>query len=270
MSHGHHHSPSPPPPAPPPVVTPPSGATLHYSANGNFANGDFNAAGDPGSVGFNMADVSSQSVADSLPSGVVGLMWTGGPTGDTASFESMINATASDPKVWGYYLADDAQPGDAVNLKAEVDYIHQHAPTKMSFVLPENMSGDTSPVAAFGPAAVDMTTSNDLVGVDPYPVRSQYAGGMNLDVINDRVAAWESAGWQDSQMVPLFQAFGNYPGGDWNLPSTTQENEILQRWASLLPSPKFDYAYSWGQQLGDTSLSMSPDLQQVFAAHNAA
>lgn len=265
MSHGHNHHNQPPPPPPPS-----GGTTLHFSANGNFANGAFDAPGDPGSVGFNLADVSSQAVADSLPTGDMGLMWTGGPTGDTAAFESIINATANDPKVYGYYLADDAQPGDVVNLKAEVDYIHAHAPTKMSFVLPENMNGDTSPVAAFGPAAVDMTTSKDLVGVDPYPVRTQYAGGMNLDVINYRVAAWESAGWQDSQMVPLFQAFGNYPGGDWNLPTAAQETEILQRWASLLPTPAFDYAYSWGQQLGDTSLSMSPALQQVFAAHNAA
>src|SRR5690348_1477603 len=103
MSHGHHHHTQPPPP-PPVVSPPPSGTTLHYAANGNFAAGDFNAPGDPGSVGFNMADVSSQAVADSLPAGVVGLMWTGGPTGATAAFENMINATASDPKVWGYYL----------------------------------------------------------------------------------------------------------------------------------------------------------------------
>jgi hypothetical protein len=39
---------------------------------------------------------------------------------------------------------------------------------------------------------------------------------------------------------------------------------------SVLPNPAFDYAYSWGVQLGDTALSDDSPLQQVFATHNAA
>jgi hypothetical protein len=48
-----------------------------------------------------------------------------------------------------------------------------------------------------------------------------------------------------------------------------EERQLLSTWASVLPAAAFDYAYSWGQQHGDTSLSMSPGLEQVFAAHNA-
>src|SRR6185437_14944134 len=130
--------------------------SLHYSPNGNFANGNYDSAGDPGSDGFNLADVSSQSLADSLPTGDKALMFL--PiTGDTSGFESTIGATASDSNIYGYYLADDATSSDTANLKAEVDYIHTNAPTKMVFILPTNTGSDTSPVAAFGPSAVDMT-----------------------------------------------------------------------------------------------------------------
>jgi len=247
--------------------------SLHYSPNGNFANGNYDSAGDPGSDGFNLADVSSQSLADSLPTGDKALMFL--PiTGDTSGFESTIGATASDSNIYGYYLADDATSSDTANLKAEVDYIHTNAPTKMVFILPTNTGSDTSPVAAFGPSAVDMTTSKDLVGVDPYPVQSGFSGGMNLDIINDRVTAWENAGWSDSQMVPWYQAFGNYGSGDWVMPTDSQEVALMNRWQDLLPNPAFDIAYSWGEQTPsgfghDTALVDSASLQKVFAAHNS-
>lgn len=248
------------------ALTAPS-TSLHYTPNGNFANGGYDSAGDPGPLGFNVADVSSQATADGLPSGDSGLLFL--PiTGDTSGFESVINATASDSKIWGYYLGDDATSGDEANIKAEVDYIHTNAPSKMNFIVADNTGSDTSPTAAFGPSAVDMTTSKDLVGVDPYPVQSGFTGGMNLDTINDRVTAWENAGWSDSQMVPIYQDFGNYGTGDWVLPTPAQEAAILQRWQSLLPNPTLDMAYSWGQQLSDDSLSASPALQQVSGYHN--
>lgn len=244
--------------------------SLHYAPNANLANGAYDAPGDPGSDGFNLADVSSQAEADALPAGDSALLWTGDHVGLTASFKNLVNATANDPKVTGYFLADEARASAAPKLKAEVDYIHLHAPDKMTFLIAYNAGSDTSPKAAFGPNAVDMTGPNDFTGVDPYPVQSQFAGGMDLGIIDDRIHAWEAAGWSDSQMVPLYQAFGNYGTGDWNLPTAAQEQQIIAHWASLLPNPSFDIAYSWGQQLSDKSLSMSPDLQQAFAAHNAA
>ena len=53
------------------------------------------------------------------------------------------------------------------------------------------------------------------------------------------------------------------------MPTATQEQQILATWASVAPTPAFDYAYSWGTQSGDTALSNDPALQAVFAAHNA-
>lgn len=54
------------------------------------------------------------------------------------------------------------------------------------------------------------------------------------------------------------------------MPTVAQEQQILQTWGASVPSPAFDYTYSWGAQDGDSSLGGSPALQQVFAAHNAA
>ncbi|MDX8441871.1 calcium-binding protein, partial [Mesorhizobium australafricanum] len=41
-------------------------------------------------------------------------------------------------------------------------------------------------------------------------------------------------------------------------------------WSKLVPSPAFDYAYSWGSQQGDTALGSDPALQAVFLQHNTS
>src|SRR5206468_693778 len=67
------------------ALTAPS-TSLHYAPNANFANGGYAAAGDPGADGFNLADTSSKSVADALPSGDKALldMTSFLSTGDTS------------------------------------------------------------------------------------------------------------------------------------------------------------------------------------------
>ena len=101
--------------------------------------------------------------------------------------------------------------------------------------------------------------------------------GCNLNYINVTVAALKTqTGIPSWRIVPVFQAFGNYPGGDdsggnWALPTAAQEQSILARWHSLLTGTRLDYTYSWGVQHGDKALSTAPAaLQQVFKQHNAA
>jgi hypothetical protein len=244
---------------------------LHYAPNGNFANGGFNAPGDPGSDGFNVADVGSVSAADALPSGDVGLVWWGQTSGVTSGFKHLVNAAAGDPKVLGIYVADEpsSDPTTVSHLRAEVQYINAHAPNKLAFIVAENNGSPESPVIGYSPSALGMTASNDVLGVDPYPVRPEFPGGMDLGVIDKGVAAAESAGWPVGQLVPVYQAFGGGDYASWTLPTATQEQQILNEWGNLTPAPRFDYAYSWGTQGGDSALANSPDLQQVFAAHNA-
>jgi len=112
----------------------------------------------------------------------------------------------------------------------------------------------------------------DLFGISPYPCRTEL-NGCDFDMIERFVAAAEGAGFPRPSMVPVYQAFG---GGDWVddnrgryvLPAAAEEQEILFRWQRLVPTPVFDYAYSWGSQRGDVALESSSDLQTVFSGHN--
>jgi hypothetical protein len=240
---------------------------LHYAPNANLANGSYDASGDPGSIGFNLADISSQADADSLPTGVQGLLWIGGDT--VAQAESIIAETANDPKIYGYYVADEPSDSDLATVKAIDDYIAQNATGKVSFIVAENDGTPTAPSYA----ATPQSTDSNLIGLDPYPVRPQFTNGVNYSVISAAVQEAESVGWRQSQIVPVYQAFGGggYGGSEgWTLPTAAQEETILSTWAEYTPTPAFDYAYSWGTQDGDTAISDDPALQAVFAAHNAA
>ena len=66
--------------------------------------------------------------------------------------------------------------------------------------------------------------------------------------------------------VTVFKVF-RLPVNKWTVPTAPQEEAILGAWASLVPTPPFDYVYAWGSQQNDTALAQTPDLQVVFAAH---
>jgi hypothetical protein len=236
---------------------------LHYTPNGNFVNGQYA----PGADGFNLADASSVDQVNSLPAGDKALVWLGMTDGVTAAFKAAVSQFIGNPNVYGFYLADEPDPStvSAANLKAESDYIHSVDPGAKTFIVLQNMGTVTNPVFNYTPANTDI----DLFGLDPYPVRSQYPGGANYSIIPTAVAAAEAAGIPQADLVPVYQAFGNAPGGDWVMPTPAQEQQILSTWGSVLPHPAFDYAYSWGVQDGDTALSGDSALQQVFATHNA-
>ncbi len=243
---------------------------LHYAPGSNLVNGQYA----PGADGFNLADVSSLWSLDHLPAGVQGLVWLGMGNGADAAFQSTVSQFKGDPKLFGFYLVDEPDPTGqwgplvtAANLKAESDWIHANLPGAKTFIVMMNMGTPEKPWYAntYNPA----NTHIDLFGLDPYPVRPQFTGGVNYNVIPAAVQAAEAAGITQSQIVPVYQAFGGGGYSSWTLPTPAQEQQILQTWGSVIASPVFDYAYSWGSQSGDTALSGSPDLQQVFAAHNA-
>ncbi len=138
---------------------------LHYAPNANEAYGSYNAHGDPGSDGFNLADVSSVAAANALPGGDKALLWLGDTSGLTSSFENTVNAAANDPKVYGFYVADEPSNSAIPNLAAEDAYIAQHAPGKMSFIVAENNGTPQHPSYAITPS----NTGANLIGLDPYP-----------------------------------------------------------------------------------------------------
>jgi len=268
-----------PTPAPTPVPTPTPTASsagpvtsLHYSA-GLSTNTD----------GFNLADVSSVSDLNGLSSGMKGLVWLGLCNGADSNFISTVSAFKGNPNLYGFYLMDEPDPTgqygqlcSAANLKAESDWIHANLPGAKTFMVLVNFGSElTAPsyVNTYNPANTDI----DLFGLDPYPCRSDLGGACQLSAINLAVAAANVAGIPSSQLIPVYQAFGctnmsggcpEDSGGYSTLPSATQEQQMLATWATLLPTPAFDYAYSWAMSDIELPLSTAPDLQAVFAAHN--
>jgi hypothetical protein len=253
------------PGAPPWPVT-----SLHYAPNDNFGqSGQYLPRAD----GFNLADVKSyaKSELDNLPADMHGLVWLGDCGGATASFRSAVDAFAGDPKLFGFYVVDEVTPSTcpAANLLAEDNWIHAHVPGAGTFAILENLGRETSPT--FADSYTPRNLGLDLIGLDPYPVRSELKSPDYAEIA-EYVRAAEAIGWPLSSIVPVYQAFGGgYPddGGHWVLPTAAQERQILADWAAVVPYPKFDYAYSWGSQHGDAALNQSPALQGVFAEKNA-
>jgi hypothetical protein len=255
----------------PPAAAPWPSTSLHYAPNGNFSqSGQYLAGVD----GFNLADISSydKSKLDQLPDGVRGLVWLGTCAGPTASFQSVVSAFAGDPKLFGFYVMDEPSPSTcpARNLLAENTWIHAHVPGAKTFAILENRGRATQP--KFAGTYTPGDSGLDLIGLDPYPVRSELRDP-DYSAIAGYVRSAEGIGWPASSIVPVYQTFGggNYAddaNGHWVLPTPGQERQMLARWAEVIPHPQFDYAYSWGSQNADTGLSQSPGLQAVFAKKN--
>jgi hypothetical protein len=270
--------PTTPPPPPPTTTTPPVAASAsgprtseHFTGNGNLSGSTYV----PGADGFNLADVSSNAETAALPAGVKGLEWIGSCTGATPAFQQTIQPFIGDPNVFGFYLMDEPDPSScpATNLKAESDWIHANDPGTYTFIVELDLSSSNHPTYAgdYNPANSDI----DLYGLDPYPCRSENPASAPCAYswLGLAVSAAEQAGIPLAQIVPVYQTFGGGSwvddgGGSYQLPTAAQESAILSTWASLVPTPVFDYAYSWGSQNGDQALNASAALQQVLLAHN--
>ena len=256
------------------TLPPPAGGPQtpeHYAANGNFSGSTYL----PGAVGFNLADVPSNDVAAALPAGVKALAWIGTCDGATASFQSIIASFVGDAKVFGFYLMDDPNPSScsATNLKAESDWIHAHDPGTYTFIIEQNLSSSSHPSYRGGYNAANSDV--DLYGLDLYPCRTDNpsTSPCTYSWIRLAVTAAENEGIPLADIVPVYQTFGGGSwvddgGGSYQLPTADQESEILATWGSLVRTPMFDYAYSWGPQRGDVALGTTPSLQSVFQRHN--
>jgi len=179
--------------------------------------------------------------------------------GVDSNFLNAIRPYIGNPKVYGFYLADEPNPAvvPRANLKAESDWIHANDPGTKTF-----MVMGAGPFLPFFPSYTPQNTDIDLIGLDPYPIRTW---GVDYEYIPLAVITAEWLGWSPDQIVPVYQKFGNM--GSFAAPTAEQEQMILAIWGMLTPNPAFDYAYSWGDWSG-MSLVDRPDLQAVFMVHN--
>ena len=251
-------------------------ATLHYAAGGGIdSQGNFA----PAQAGFNLADVTYVDQLNALPNGVQGLVWLDQYNGVTQDFIHAVTPFIGNPNLYGFYLVDEPDPtgqwgvqASAADLKAESDWIHSHVPGAKTFTVLMNMGTSDNP--DYTNTYTPENTHIDLFGLDWYPVWSDHLT-VDYSTIDKYVAAATAAGIPVDQIVPVYQAFG---GGNWAtetgsqivMPTAAQEQQMIDHWASLVPNPAFDYAYTWGSQNGDVALESSPALQQVFLQHNTS
>ena len=127
--------------------------TLHYTSGSNIVGGNGVYAYAPGVDGFNLADVSSVWGLNQLPAAVKGLVYLGMTDGVTDAFKAAVNQYLGNPKLYGFFLADEPDPTQvsAANLMAEADYIHANFPGAITYITLQNMGTPTSPVYNFNP-----------------------------------------------------------------------------------------------------------------------
>jgi len=242
----------------PPLPTLPSG-TRHFVAN------EEGAYATTAALGYNLHDAGADPAqVNALPYADKAIVWLGEkcPSGATPAFRAAVDALKDNPRVFGYYLSDEPDdPLCASGAKAEADYIHSVAPGQYAFLLLTDFPGTYQ---AYRPAA----TNVDLIAIDPYPCQYPVSGGCDLNRINTEVDAAIAAGIPRERLVPTFQAFGQTT--TWFAPSAAQLQSILDRWAALLPTPVFDFAYTWGCQGGlrTDCVSGHTDWQNLLRAYN--
>jgi hypothetical protein len=243
---------------------------LHYAANSNFApDGRYL----PGKYGFNLADVSTAAQFANLPRGVRGLVYLGSCGGVDQNFVTTVESYSDSWKLFGFYLIDDPVPATcpAANLKSESTYIHDHFRRARTFILEQNLASSAHPSYIGGYDQAN--TGIDFFGIDPYPCRTEL-NGCAPTMIASYVSAAESFGIPRSSIIPVFQAFGGGTwrddgGGGYLMPTAAQMRSIIVQWAELIPSPAFDFTYSWGSQRADIALADAPaGVRAVLVAHN--
>jgi hypothetical protein len=245
------------------ITSAPSLETKHYTANETRADGS-KAYTDAAAIGFNVHDTGmNTSTINALPTGSQAMVWVGIGASNcsttlSSTFTSFVLANATNPKLYGFYLTDEPLDSTcAAAVTAYTKFIHDNAPGKISFILLTDWPGT---YAAYRPAI----TGVDLVGIDPYPVKD---GTYDSTLIQHEVSDAMAAGIPLANIVPVFQTFG---GAGWDAPSATQLTTILGQWATLVPNPPLDYAYSWGTQSNYLSeaLGNRADWRDIMTAHN--
>jgi hypothetical protein len=258
-------------------------------------------------MGFDLLDVAGSTTdpagvnaaVDSLPGDARALVWVGNldnaPGGSSCPppgfswgrFTAQVDALKGNPRVYGYYLADEPHPAvcptAAADIKARADYIHATAPGQTAFIVVQD--GSAACGADLGceyRALRPATTDVDLVGLDPYPCH--YDGSGNAvpcddALIVERVQAAVTSGIPASAIVPVFQAFGQHGRKDgktayYRMPSVSELSAILRTWGTVVPDPAFDYFYSFGVQCSAATcpapqaIVNTPSILHVVQAHN--
>ncbi|MGZ4580188.1 MAG: hypothetical protein ACXVXG_06095 [Nocardioidaceae bacterium] len=250
----------------------PPGAAAHATSPTRHYIANLRGSTAPQRLGYDVFDVDNNPAAiDALPDGVQAMVWLGQlcPTPADDAFKATVQGLATDPKVYGYFLADEPHsrscPDGPTALASRADFIKQvtGGTQKSMIALYRNIN-----YKAFRPAVSHV----DLFGIDPYPCSTSHPT-CDLSLINNRVHAARARGISLKRIVPVYQAFGQSARTVYhfyNLPTVTQMKAMLKRWHTLVPHPQLDFTYSWGHQPNaDPTLRDSLGLRHLFKRYLA-
>ena len=215
--------------------------------------------------GYNLVDLGPyRSVIDALPAGERALVWIGNYSPARCAFDmsdanvrQALGTLAGDPKVAGYYLADEADdalpiygghcPDVATQVTQRSRLVHQLAPGAFTY----EVVTEPGNFAAFAHAT-------DVMGADPYPCLRGHA--CDWAKIPEYIAALNAA--HVPRYWGLLQAFGY---GKWRAPTVAELARMIGQWAHSRwqGEQTFSWSYlSW-------SLKSHPDLLAVLKSLNA-
>jgi hypothetical protein len=266
-----------------PAVTA-SSARAHFTVN---LKGSYSAAR---AAGFNVFDVAGsqnnpagvKTKLNALPAGSKAMIWVGNldnssstPGFTLAQFKAQVNALKSDPRVYGYFIADEPHPGKfplaAAHVRERADYLRATAPAQKSFIVV--LDGTSACGGTLGceyAALAPSKTHVDLVGIDSYPCH--LGAACDYSKITQRVNVAAKMGIPKSQMVPVYQAFGQEgkaSGAYYRTPTASELSKMLSTWTAALPNAVLDYAYTWGTQTtAPQALVNHPALVSVVKGYN--
>jgi hypothetical protein len=215
--------------------------------------------------GYNLVDLGPYRAAiDALPAGERALVWIGNyskarcafDTSD-ASVRQALTMLAGDPKVAGYYLADEADdalpaygghcPYVAAQVTQRSHLVHRLAPGAFTYEVV------TEPGNFFA-----FAHATDVMGADPYPCLRGHA--CDWAKIPAYIATLNAA--HVPRYWALLQAFGY---GKWRAPTVAELARMIGQWAHSRwqGEQTFSWSYlSW-------SLKSHPDLLAVLKSLNA-
>jgi hypothetical protein len=214
--------------------------------------------------GYNLVDVNPyRSLIDALPRGQRALVWIGPYDPATCAFDvsdaevrSMLALLAGDPKVAGYYIADEADDalpaygGKCQHVVAQVTarskLVHSLAPGPFTY----EVVTEPGNFAAFAKAT-------DVLGADPYPCLVDRPCDMTM--IPRYIAALRAA--KVAHYWGVLQAFSSRI---WRYPTPAELQAMIQQWQQSSWQGEQTYAWSYNGH----SLKQHPGLLAVLRALN--
>ena len=215
--------------------------------------------------GYNLVDLGPDRAAiDALPAGERALVWIGNYSLSGCAFEmpdagvrQALTGLARDPKVAGYYIADEADdalpaygghcPDVVAQIKQRSRLVHQLAPGAFTY----EVVTEPGNFAAFAHAT-------DVMGADPYPcLRGRPCDWGEIPAY---IAALNAA------HVPRYwaslQAFGY---GKWRTPTAAELAQMIGQWEHS--RWQGEQTFAWSYQ--GWSLASHPGLLAVLKSLNA-